>query len=272
MAMAAYPPMSGQSVTQRSFPPHPAAGPADTRPTSAERFNKPHARTFRTAVLPTGDTINVSAVKDADGGFRTAREPMHIDPEEMSFGMSSQRVAYHGVQQEEWQRTNTQRFGLTDQIWVAKGGRTSGIVPAIPDAGLSPSRAMVSSTQDTYRNPFPLLDRPSSRAGHISQGGAATLSPEDREELATVFKGDAAAHVLAWINECSGFEGEVIKRLLRDVAAASRQNTPAYGVGSANASPSRPRTGRLQEVSEEVGRAATPKESFKPSGGKMTAV
>ena len=66
-------------------------------------------QSFRLAKLPTGQTINVSAQVDTDGGDRTAREPNMVPLDEVSFGSSTQRIAYQGDMHEEWQAGNTAR-------------------------------------------------------------------------------------------------------------------------------------------------------------------
>jgi len=111
---------------------------------------------------------------------------------------------------------------MSNKPWAAKQ-QTPGVVPVIPLVGERMKHAMtLTSSQDTYRAPYPLLDQPSSRQGNIAQGGAAVLTGADADAITFMIADGAQPFVAQWLESAPVFEGEVIKRLLREVSTVLR--------------------------------------------------
>jgi hypothetical protein len=123
---------------------------------------------------------------------------------------------------------------MSNKPWAAKT-QASGIVPVIPLTGDLMHHARTrTSMQDSTRAPHPILDRAATRAGNIAQGGAAVLTGADEDDIITLMSIEAQPHVAAWLESAPGFEGEVIKRLMRDVSSVLREQQ-AGGDGAAGA-------------------------------------
>ena len=111
---------------------------------------------------------------------------------------------------------------MSNKPWAAKV-QTPGVVPVIPLVGEKMRHGMTrTSTQDTYRAPYPLLDQPSSRAGNIAQGGSAAITGPDADAIMFMIAAGAQPYVAQWLESAPIFEGEVIKRLMREVSTVLR--------------------------------------------------
>jgi hypothetical protein len=179
-------------------------------------------------------TIRCSTLPVETGGYRSKGDPAFVTSRSQAFGNSSNRIDYTNPEPDVWKRPTTSRFGMSNKPWAAKQ-QAAGIVPVIPLTGDLMHHARTrTSMQDSTRAPHPILDRAATRAGNIAQGGAAVLTGADEDDIITMVNSEAQHHVAAWLESAPLFEGEVIKRLMRDVSSVLREQQ-AGGDGSVGA-------------------------------------
>ena len=96
-------------------------------------------------------------------------------------GNSTQRSDFTG-EDHQLQAGNT-RFGLSQKPWVDKAWQAEGVAPVVTGGADMHHSRTLTSTQDSYRAPFAPMDKTSTRAGMISQGGAAVLTSADENNI-----------------------------------------------------------------------------------------
>jgi len=131
-------------------------------------------------------------------------------------GNSVQRSDYTG--EGTHQQAGNTRYGLSMKPWVDKAWQSEGVVPVVTGGTDMQHARTITSTQDTYRAPFAPMDKSSTRAGHISQGGAAVLTSINENDILNAVSPQAQELMVHWIQSATGFEGEVIKRFLSSVS------------------------------------------------------
>eukprot|EP00050_Salpingoeca_kvevrii_P022942 m.135048 g.135048 ORF g.135048 m.135048 type:complete len:272 (-) comp9880_c1_seq8:428-1243(-) len=188
------------------------------RPTSKTRHNNPHAsKSFQTRQLPNGEFIHVSAHGTDTNWTRPegVSEPTGKQP-----ALSSTRSTYVKHDPEGWQRGNTSRYGLRDKPWANSASPSVGIVPVVTRDGLGEMSSTLPTTREAY-NHSPLFTRfqPSG-----TRRSPTKLVSEDADTIRSVVRDECSDVVEDWIRTAPSFEGEVIKRMLRETSAKTRSN------------------------------------------------
>jgi len=208
-------PAGMQSIMSSSFRGTPPPAATRARPTSGSRHHAPHCgTTFRLATLPSGETVNVSATNSGDSRL-PGGQTMYTNRVQ-PLGNSVQRSDYTGEHANK--HAGNTRYGLSMKPWVDKAWQSEGVVPVVTGGGDMQHARTLTSTQDSYRAPFAPMDKSSTRAGHISQGGAAVLTSINESDILTCVSPRAQELMVHWIQSATGFEGEVIKRFLSSVS------------------------------------------------------
>ena len=209
----------------------------DARPTSNTRKNNPQPKSFRSTQLPSGRTINVSLHSDADGRGGLPLGTRSLDLDDGFHADSTFRQSFRAPSTEGSERGNVTRYGQNLQPWSNSFRASRGIVPTINALDLDVTARTVPTNSDAYASGLSFTNRFSATT---SRRAPAEFGPEDHENLTRVVEADALDFVESWVRSAPGFEGEVVKRMLRDVAKglAEKERREAAEGGATNAADS----------------------------------
>jgi len=182
----------------------------DKEATEGARKHNPHSiQSFRYAVLPSGNTINVTAVDGVDGfnALRTDEVPLQT-------GNSTQRAIYTGKPQVEWQRGNTSRYGLAQQPWVGKSRGSTGIVPTIVQRDMDHT-ATLTTNERVFRSP---MTSPCERLTTARNKFMYNVNGSNVNHVKHVFDDDARTAVMTWIKSAPIDKAEAVLQMIEDVS------------------------------------------------------
>lgn len=197
------------STASRAFQWPSATGPTPSFNTDSGRKNNPQShRSFRLTVLPSGNSIHVSAVDGMDGFGST------MGRSDLKTGASTVRSTYTGQPAAAWQRGNTTRYGNKDQPWVAKAPKT-GICPVVTKKDMDATQTLTSNEEhfpSPETSPGGRLDPNRNRIMHKIGGPNMGF-------ITHMFDDAAKDSVVAWIKSASPSEAETV---LSFIEATSR--------------------------------------------------
>lgn len=204
------------STTKLSYKGALAGEREHARPSSKTRHNNPHANSFKSRQLPSGQIINVSTGHEGPGMSQLT--PRGVGEEAYRTPRSVVGVDYQEPHQSAWQKGNTKRYGSNAQPWANATVPARGIVPQVNSSSLTSLSTAAPTTREAY-------------SGGLEFGGGAPLSSRrapsrlddsDADDIKAIVKDDISAEVESWIERAPGFEGEVVKRMIREVSAKAR--------------------------------------------------
>lgn len=203
-----------RSTTKMNFASAVKGEREQARPSSKTRHNNPQGgRNFQRRTLPSGEVITV-ATQDV----KMTDELRQAAARETEVITSSVREDYKQPVLESWQKGNTKRFGSNSQPWANSTLAVRGIVPDVSRGAVDRMSDTTTTTQDSFSSTTD-FSRFNPAGGRRAP---AVVDPEAEDAINTVVRPDTADEVASWIKSAPGFEGEVVKRMMRDVAARSR--------------------------------------------------
>lgn len=203
------------------------------RPTSRTRHNNPHAASFRSTQLPSGQLINVSRREESDAAW-SQLSPRGAEGEVFKTPPSVAAGDFGSPSLQPWQKGNTKRYGSNAQPWASTTVPALGIVPQLNKQNLDVLSRTMPTTRETYAAPTDFNRVPTSRRA------PSRVEPETQSEIRTIVRDDISSEVEAWIEGAPGFEGEVVKRMIREVSAKARTPRGEARTGLGQTSPSQP--------------------------------
>eukprot|EP00056_Hartaetosiga_gracilis_P016269 m.4533 g.4533 ORF g.4533 m.4533 type:complete len:274 (+) comp3912_c0_seq2:279-1100(+) len=206
------------------------------RPTSRTRKNNPQPKTFKTQRLPTGETLHLSLHSTLDG-VGTAFNSTSRSWDGTS-ATSTHRETFKKPQTN-LSLGNTTRYGHRDKHWVNSHTASRGILPTT-NTNLDVLQSTTTTTREVYSTGRDFHGR--SAGTTKSRRTPVHLTETDKTDVANIFTPEASREVEDWIQSAPGFEGEVIKRMIKSI--------------SLNVSRAQTRDGAMSDTSDRV---TTPK-------------
>ncbi|EGD79513.1 hypothetical protein PTSG_10084 [Salpingoeca rosetta] len=136
---------------------------------------------------------------------------------------STFRQSFRQPQVESWQRGNVTRYGQNLQPWANSFRASRGIVPTINALDLDVTTKTTPTNAEAFATGLQFSNRFSTTS---SRRAPTTLSEDDIANIHRVVAPEAAEALESWLRAAPGFEGEVIKRMLRDVTTSLE--TPSH--------------------------------------------
>eukprot|EP00049_Salpingoeca_infusionum_P018152 m.355977 g.355977 ORF g.355977 m.355977 type:complete len:278 (+) comp17399_c0_seq1:444-1277(+) len=188
------------------------------RPTSNTRHNNPQSQSFKTAVLPSGQKVNVSLHTSLDGHGGIPVGSGNVAQDDLDFKPDSTfRQSFKKPDPEGWQKGNVARYGHKDSPWAKTHAPSVGIVPSVNHVDLHVTTTTNPTTRDTFATGTQFGSRFSSTS---SRRAPTTMDSTSESQLRNIVTPEAVDAVSAWIKSAPGFEGEVVKRMLQSVTRA----------------------------------------------------
>eukprot|EP00055_Hartaetosiga_balthica_P009002 m.34873 g.34873 ORF g.34873 m.34873 type:complete len:276 (-) comp6564_c0_seq3:1502-2329(-) len=194
-----------------------------TRPTSNTRKNNPQPKTFRSTRLPSGETVNLSFHDTLDGvGTAFNSLSKSWDGSSSESATSTHRSTFKKPETG-LSLGSTGRYGHREKPWVNRHAPSRGILPTTT-TDLDILQRTTTTHSDVYSTGRNFHGR--TAATSKSRRTPVHLTEADVEDVNTIFTPEATRQVEDWIRSAPGFEGEVIKRMIKSISqSVSRAQT-----------------------------------------------